>query len=213
MAPPQFQEIYDNTLNAAVQKPTEESVKDWYTMQDIGRRKALEFTHVSQYVVQTNPDLNFLKDSPLAAPGRKALYQQQKKDVQNALAQARQENGLIYFYSTTCPYCVEQSKILKRFTNQYGWEIRGVNILDEPELASHFNVETTPTILLVDRDNPNSFPVGVGVVARSELEQNIYRGMRILNGTSTPSQYNMYDFQIGSALDPMATRPINQGNQ
>lgn len=207
MSPPQFQEVFNNTLNLAIQEPSVENVADWTKMKDIGRRKALEFTNVAQYVVQTQPQLNYMKDSPLATPGRKALYTQQKVNVEETIYRAKEKNGLLYFYSPNCSYCLEQTKILQMFIQKYDWDVKPINIDEQPGLASRFGVETIPSVILVDTANPNPFPVGVGVVAVTELEENIFRGMRILEGLTDPSQYSMYDFQRGTALDPRATRP------
>lgn len=199
--PERFQEIYTNTLNAAVQHPSEPNVKDWYRMQDISRRKSVQFANVAAYVAQTNPEFNYIKDSPLAAPGRKALYQQQFGDIETAIHEGRQTHGLLFFYSRGCGYCAPQAEILQAFTNKYRWEIKGVDIDAEPGLAARFDIETTPTILLVNQEVSRPFPVAVGVISLAQIEQNIYRGMRLLGGGLEPSDYSLYEFQRGSALD------------
>lgn len=201
MHPEQFQKTYDNTLHAAVQTPTVDNVRDWYQMQDIARRKSLQFANVAQYVVQTTPELNYQKDSPLAAPGRKVLYQQQSQDTEKIIKRGIDSHGLLFFYSSTCPYCSEQAKILQYFSEKYRWEIRPVNIGGEPEIAAQFGVETVPTVLLVNRDVPQPFPVAVGVTTMHEMEKNISRGMRLLDGSLNPSEFSLYEFQRGSAMD------------
>lgn len=202
MHPEDFQQLYNNTLNAAVQDPSVDNVYGWYQMQDIARRKSLQFANVAQYVVQTNPQLNYQKDSPVAAPGRKALYQQQFQDTENVIRQGMSDHGLLFFFSTSCPYCLKQAGVLEGFTRKYQWDIRPVNISEEPNLAARFGVETVPTVLLVKRDVPQPYPVAVGVIARNEMERNISRGMRLLDGTLNPTEYSLYEFQRGTAADP-----------
>ncbi|MDP2103361.1 MAG: hypothetical protein Q8K26_00375, partial [Candidatus Gracilibacteria bacterium] len=48
----------------------------------------------------------------------------------------------------------------------------------------------------------NYIPVASGVVALDELEQTLYRSIRLLNGQITPQEYSVYDFQKGGGLDP-----------
>ncbi|WP_429885553.1 conjugal transfer protein TraF [Geoalkalibacter halelectricus] len=208
--PEQFQQIYTNTLNAAVQKPTPQNVEAWYEMQDIARRKSVQFANVAQYIAQTNPSFNYVKDSPHAAPGRRALYQQQFEDIETHIARAAQNHGLLFFYSSRCGFCEPQAQILRHFSSKYHWEIKGVDVDLDPALAARFNVQTTPTVMLVNQQVPTPFPVAVGVVTLTEMERNIYRGMRILDGSIDPTDYSLYEFQRGSTLDSGALMRARQ---
>ena len=47
-----------------------------------------------------------------------------------------------------------------------------------------------------------SLPVAVGVTTLDEIEQRLYRGIRLLGGEITPEEFNMYEYQRGGGFDP-----------
>ena len=57
----------------AVMSPTEANVREYYSIQDIARRKSLAFANVTAAVMQKHPELSLAKDYPTATPGRSAL--------------------------------------------------------------------------------------------------------------------------------------------
>jgi len=69
MHPDEFAKLYDYYLKKAVQKPTEESVYEFYNVQDVARKKALLFANISGYVWQKYPDLSTERDVPIVGPG------------------------------------------------------------------------------------------------------------------------------------------------
>ena len=69
-------------------------------------------------------------------------------------------------------------------------------------MAETFNVNTTPTILIVSRESGEYLIVSSGVVALPELEERIYRGVRLLAGETTVDSYSTYEFQKGGVRDP-----------
>ena len=98
MPPSRFRPILEATLDKALGDPSVSNVHDYYVLQDIARRKSLEFTNVSAYIWQKYPDLSTAKDYPVAAPGRDALFSQQYSDVEQTIEAARSNFALLYFY-------------------------------------------------------------------------------------------------------------------
>ncbi len=209
MHPDDFKALRDEFLKKAVQVPSEENVREFYIVNDIARRKALAFTNVTGYVMQKYPDLSVNKDYPVAAPGMNALTKQKVEEIEKVIRNSQDDFGLIYFYSPTCQYCIEQDGILYFFLKKYGWDIKRVDINIDSRLASRFGVTTTPYIVLVYRNNPNSIPVSAGVISMSEMEDKLYRGIRLLKGEITPEEYSLYEFQKGGSFDVNA--PLKDG--
>lgn len=204
MHPDQFKELLQAFQKKAIMEPSVENLRDYMTMQDIARRKAAEFAMVTNYTLQANPELDLNRDYPLATPGRTARTRLQQQEIQTRLASARKDHALIYFYSPSCAYCQEQDGILRYFVDRHGWEIKPVNIEEQPSLAARFNVQTTPSMLLIQRGNADYLPAAVGVVSLDTLEDRLFRGVRLLGGEITPQEYAMYDFQRGGAMDPQS---------
>jgi conjugal transfer pilus assembly protein TraF len=201
MYPDQFQEFADAIKKQAVQKPSEENVKNYYEVQEVARKKALAFTNVAQYIWQKYPELSTRKDYPITTPGNLARVAQINDERQRKLQENQDEFAMVYFSRPDCSYCGEQSKILDWFTKTTNWTVKTVNINKNPGLAAKFNIETTPTIIIIQKGNQDYFPVSVGVISADEIEDKTYRAVRLLKGEITPEEYSLYDFQRGGSYD------------
>jgi len=209
MHPDDFQALLTDFQKKAVWRPTPENVEEYYYVQDIARRKALAFTNVAGYVMQKDPELSLSKDYPTVVPGQNALVRSRDKEVSERIMRAKGDYGLLFFSSPGCAYCEEQEKIMRFFENGYGWEIKRIDFTRERRLADLFGVTIVPTILLVYRDSKEAIPVSAGVISLSEMEEKIYRGVRLLAGEITPQEYSIYDFQKGGGFD--VTAPVMKG--
>jgi len=212
MHPDDFQELLMDFQKKAVMRPSEGNVADYYYIQDVARRKSLAFANVAATVIQKRPDLNLEKDYPTAQPGRQALTRQRRNEIVKGIEEARNNFGLIYFYSPTCEYCMEESKILAYFEKRYGWEIKKVNITEEPELAQLFSVDIVPHIVMVYDKSLDPITISSGVIALDDMEDKIYRSARLLRGEITPEEYSIYEFQRGGGFD-VKTHPYRENPQ
>jgi conjugal transfer pilus assembly protein TraF len=216
MHPDDFQALLMDFQKKAVMTPTEGNVAEYYYIQDIARRKSLAFANVTATVMQKYPELSVAKDYPTPTPGRSALTRLQQEEIAKKISGSRTDFGLIYFYSPTCQYCVEQEKIARYFEERYGWEIKRIDLTQNSGLASMFNVTTVPTIILVCRHSQDPITISAGVVSLEDMEERVYRGMRLLAGEISPEEYSLYDFQRGSAFDvhvPVTRERDNQGGK
>lgn len=204
MYPDDFQAVLMAFQKKAVQVPSENNVREYYVVQDIARRKSLAFANVSAAVMQKYPDLSVAADYPITAPGRNAEVSQRTDEIESRIRSAREEFALIYFSSVGCPYCAEEGSILGRFVEKYGWDIREIDIEREAAVSSVFGIETTPTLLLIYRGSADHITVSAGVASLSEIEEKLYRGIRLLKNEITPEEYSLYEFQRGGAFDVRA---------
>lgn len=206
MHPTEFQPLMDAFRQKAVQKPSYENVLEYLTVQDIARRKALEYAYVASLVNQKHPELSLDDDYPTATPGRNATYTARLYEMEEKIRSGQKEFALIYFYSPTCPYCTAQSSILEYFEDKYHWEIKHIDRDKKPNIAARFNVETVPFLMLIYRKSEDFFPVSVGVVSLTDLEERLYRGMRLLSGEITPQEWALFEFQRGGGFDPQSPK-------
>ena len=59
-----------------------------------------------------------------------------------------------------------------------------------------------PSLILIYRESRDYIPISAGVIALSDIEEKIYRGMKLLKGEKEPENWSLYDFQKGtSAFD------------
>lgn len=198
----EFKKNLEEIRKEAIRNPTIENVKNYIALQDVARKKSVAFAHVYTLVLQKYPQYTTAGDYPSALPGSDALYKMRQTEVSSLISENKENFAMVYFFRVDCPFCAAQSNILKYFIDKYGWEVRPVDIARNPELAYRFNVTTVPFILVVSRISNDYMPVAVGVASLSELERNVYRGVRYLIGEVTPMQFDLYEFQKGGPGDP-----------
>jgi len=92
-------------------------------------------------------------------------------EVESAISASRGDFALVYFHKPDCRFCGAQNGILKYFIDKYGWNIKAVDLYEDPGAAQRFNVITVPYILAVYRATGDYMPVTVGVASMNELEQ------------------------------------------
>jgi conjugal transfer pilus assembly protein TraF len=207
--PDAFQEYAEGVKKEAVRDPSEAKVKHYYEVQEVARKKALAFANASEYIWQKHPELTVAKDYPVAAPGRNALTRQQVEERDRVIRSAREDFALLYFHSLGCSFCTEQEGILGYFLGKFGWTVKRIDIDREPATAGRFNIVTTPTLLLIHRGTPDSLPISAGVASATEIEEKLYRGIRLLRGEIGPADFNLYEFQRGGGFDPGAGRGLS----
>jgi conjugal transfer pilus assembly protein TraF len=200
--PDQFQELLLELQKKAVQNPTESTMADYTRMLDMARRKSVVFANASVLYVQQHPEYDVAAADPITTPGRVATTKQTAQDIEDKINWAAGNYGIIYFYSPECQYCEAQTPILKYFVDKYKWEIQPYDTKTDSKVAEAFNVTVTPTILIVGRKNGEYLIVSSGVISLPDMEERIYRGIRLLEGETSVENYSTYDYQIGGALDP-----------
>jgi conjugal transfer pilus assembly protein TraF len=171
-------------------------------MLDIARMKSHVFQNVAGAVLQKYPELSLNADIPVDAFGVAAKNRMKQNEVDAKLRESARDYALIYFYAEDCRFCKAQDEVLDEFTKQFGWELRRVEINERPELAARFEVRMTPYVILIYRDSRDFFPVVAGVTTLDEMEDRIFRGVRLLSGEIGPESYTLYDFQKGGKMDP-----------
>ncbi|MRR35848.1 conjugal transfer protein TraF [bacterium] len=200
MHPDDFQSLLMDFQKKAVMKLDEESTMEYLTMQDIARKRSLAYANVAAYVQQKNPALT-LPEYSLATPGMAAATRMRTGEMESRIRQAESDFALLYFHSPECGFCSAQDGILRFFQDRYGWQVRSFDVNRNPNLAARFNVATTPYLILIYRKSRDYIPVSAGVVTLAEMEEKLFRGIRLLSGEITPREYSLYEHRRGGSFD------------
>ena len=200
MHPDDFQSLLMDFQKKAVMKLDEESTMEYLTMQDIARKRSLAYANVAAYVQQKNPALT-LPEYSLATPGMAAATRMRTGEMESRIRRAENDFALLYFHSPDCEFCRAQDGILRFFQERYGWQVRGFDVNQAPNLAARFNVTTTPYLILIYRKSRDYIPVSAGVVTLAEMEEKLFRGIRLLSGEITPREYSIYEHRRGGSFD------------
>ncbi len=205
MHPDKFQKLLNELQKKAVQYPNEQNVLEYLTLQDMASRKALAYSNAAQYVTQKNAGIfNINQVYPTSGPGVSARVQMQQVEITETISGAKDDHAILFFVKPGCGFCEKQVQILAYFVDKYGWQIKTVDISQQPDLAARFDITLTPTLLLIKQDQEQFMPLSVGVIALSEMEQKLYQAIRYLRGDTAIDSFTTYDYQKGSALDPTA---------
>lgn len=200
MHPDDFQALLMDFQKKAVMRLDEESTMEYLTMQDIARKRSLAFANVAAYVQQKNPALT-LPEYSLATPGMAAATRKRAGEMESRIRHAESDFALIYFHSPDCEFCLAQDGILRFFQERYGWQVRIFDVNRNPNLAARFNVTTTPYLILIYRKSRDYIPVSAGVVTLAEMEEKLFRGIRLLSGEITPREYSLFEHRRGGSFD------------
>lgn len=201
MHPDDFQQLLNRQQKKAVQFPSEENVAMYLRTQDVARRKALAYTNTAQLVTQKSA-IALGDVYPTSTAGSLARAQIQQEEIRRTIAGAQNDHAILFFEKDGCGYCEKQAQILAYFTERYGWEIKPIDIGQQPDLAARFNITATPTLLLIKQGEEQYMPISVGIIALSEMEQKLSQAVRFLRGDTSPESFTTHDFEKGSGLDP-----------
>lgn len=202
MHPDDIAVLQERYLKEAVWQTTPQNVLNYYRVLDVTRKKSLAFMNVTNLVMLKNPELNAYAQYTKTNPSRKALTQHKTAELRAMLAHHQNNYGLILFTKSTCIYCKSQYATLASFSDRHGWPMKAIDIDEDPVAAVRFNVSTVPVTIIVKKGSDNWMPVAVGDEALTTIEMNVYRGIRYLNGDTTPSQFLQMEHDDYSVSDP-----------
>lgn len=201
--PEDLRKIFKERLEEAVWRPTPKNVYAFMLVKDVARRKSLAITQMHSYLLLRYPNLNMNSVRAVHTFARDTEVQAKQAAIARSLVRERNRFALLYFRSDTCIFCKEQDSAIRYFQARTGWQVKTIDVNRQPALASKLNISVTPSVLLIRRGSDDYMPVAVGATAASDLEENIYRGVRLLRGEVTPQQFFMYEFDKGGLMDPM----------
>lgn len=111
-------------------------------------------------------------------------------DINRYLINNSNQYAFLYFTKTGCSYCDDQKLILKQFIMTVPWQIREVNISNRPDVGQRFDIEVTPTLVLVSKNTDKYVPLTKGVQTSEFIKNSTVRGIALLKN-SVPKK-NIY---------------------
>lgn len=113
------------------------------------------------------------------------------EEVNNALFQNRNSFALLYFVQPGCVYCQHQQPVIEQFQKDTNWYVKTIDITQNPEVKSKFNINGTPVIVLIKRNAgaSNWQAVSIGYSALNTLRTDVFNLVRLFNGHTSQSKY------------------------
>ena len=179
-----LKELVDAKKEMALDVPTVPHVTDYIKVQQAAFDRSQRFTDAYQVAMYTNPQLDSSTKHPTSTYGHQIEAEVTKQQEEALLASASEEAGLFFFFTSTCPYCKEQAKIVKLFADQYDLKIFPVSLDGQglPEyprpvrdngMADKIGVHMVPTIYLAIPHENFLKPIGAGLMTLNDLRERV----------------------------------------
>lgn len=164
----------------ALDSPDVEVVTDYFKVQKAAFDRSRKFTDMWALALYTQPELDFHTTNPTSGAGHTIRSQMVRGDEDALLHQVKDEAGLFFFFTSTCGYCQQEAKILKSFSDSFGWKVfpvtvdgKGLPEFPDPQLdngmGEQLGVSYYPTILLSLPGDRYLVKVGAGFLTLEDI--------------------------------------------
>lgn len=180
----QVKKEMENSLAEAVLRPTTESVGQYMEMQKKWVDQSGVFAQAWARVLLEKPFLDETTRTPVSQYGiqvQKKIIQERKETVIKQLAK---DHGLFFFYEGKKQTSAAFALVVKAFAQRYQWEVFAVS-LDKTKLEGFknnqqdngisraFNVETAPSLYVVNPKTHEVIPIAFGLITVEQIENNL----------------------------------------
>src|ERR1700752_762353 len=174
----------EELFNRAVIDPTPENVQAYMAYQKLMIDRSQQFAEAWRSVLWEHPELDETVHHPTSTLGIQIATAEEKNSMREVITKLSQTGELIFFFRSTCPYCQEESRLLKALEQNYPIGIMGVSLdgqglndwqdyqVDRGQ-AQNLGVTEVPTLfLLIPPDKV--IRVSTGLIPYDELEKRLY---------------------------------------
>jgi len=165
---------------AALDVQSEETLLSYIKVHKETFNRAQRFTDMWALVMYTHPEQDFTSSNPISTAGHEIYAEEKTLSEDEYLKSMKDKVGLFFFFTSTCPYCQKQSKLLRVFSDTYGWAVKAVTQdgrpLPEFPLAVQDNgmgdqlaVTKVPVVFLAVPDEEFLVPVGTGLITMDDF--------------------------------------------
>lgn len=193
-----FTEVHEYHVMA----PTLETGAAVQKLKAVFNKKSRAAAAVEQLAMLQNPTLSGVAENAVTPTARSVQRQEREQAISARIGQERNNFALIILTQPGCGACRIQRNILANFQDTYGWPIKEVNIIDNPEAQARFGVDVTPKTLIASRETGGWQTVAVGADTLSGVTNNVYQAIRLLTGEIKPEQWLTAPNQSNSLYDP-----------
>lgn len=176
-------EDFDNALATAILNPSPQNYKRYMDMSAQILAQSANFADGVERFTYVNPKYDYTLESPQGSNVQiHNMVNNQQKD--SMIAASAQQNAILFFFRSDCPYCHKYAPIVKEFAADYGFLVETVSLdgrgLPEypnprynPQLAQKLKVETVPAVYLLNPKQNKVTAVGFGLSDYSTLGNKI----------------------------------------
>lgn len=185
MHPDDMRELINQALAFAQEKPQDEQrMVTYLKLQGVAMQRAKNFQEAWASALVKYPvlDTTVQRAPTLAATTAEVVAEREDREV--AISAMRENMGILYFFSPTCRYCVQQKDILAAFVEKWGWKnITAVNVISSPEAAQQYGVQSVPDIWIAGNVGGETVQrrLKSGLVEFHDLERGLLKAWTLWN--------------------------------
>lgn len=180
-----MQKHLEELKRVAVMNPTDAHLLAYMRYQRYVMEKSDVFAQRWQRLVWTTPELDYAASGRPTNAQAIAAYDEQQRERQAKTVRAlANTHGLLFIFRSDCPYCHRLAPILKRFEQDFGMTVFAVSLdgrglpeypTPQPDngIAARLNATLVPALYLTAPSRREIQPIGVGVMALSDLVERI----------------------------------------
>ena len=174
----------EELFNRAILDPTPENVLAYMRFQKLILDRSKQFAEVWRTVLWENPELDETVRNPASTLGIQLAGEERKRGMREVIGKIREIGKLVFFFTSTCPYCKEEGRLLKVFSENYGLGVMAVSldgggleewkdyVLDNGQ-ARNLGVSEVPALFLLIPPE-KVIRIGTGLLTYDELERRLY---------------------------------------
>lgn len=179
-------------LSFALVSPTHENVEKYIRAQRRWMEQSGRFAQMWGKVLLEHPDLSDLLTTPTSSFGvltKRENDLHRRKELLQALSR---DYFLLFFFKGADRYSQKATEVAQLFASTNNWKLKAVSLdkLGNSELqnfeidkgiSEHLNVQVTPSFYIVNPTENQVYPVGIGMISVSEIEENIEKQLKGFN--------------------------------
>jgi len=177
-------------ISRALENPTEENVKAYMEYNKAMLALSDNFSKVWQKLILKYPELLFDTNLKYAFD-----------DVKKSIKELSKEAGLYFIYSSSCPACKKQIKVLKEFQEQYPSMVIFPITIDKPVeefpnsvidngITQRFGITQVPTIIVYFPYEGKIEFISQGFIDKFELERGLFNYAQPVNNNEIKENIN-----------------------
>jgi len=185
-----------------VMAPTLETGAAVQVIKAVMNRKSRAAAAVEQLAILANPGISGVAENAVIPTARSVQRKEKDAAIDSRLLSERNKYAYIILTQEGCGACQLQRNIMANYQDLFGWEIKEVDIIKNPQASARFGVRVTPTTLLVSRDTGDWQTIAIGAESLPALKFNSFQAIRLIEGEIAPSQWLTAPNQANSLYDP-----------
>ena len=169
-----------------VMQPTVANARDYIQLQNAASEQSSRVEHAWKRALLYYPELDFSLNHPIRSVARRIDIDSTSIKIDQALFNFSKQQGLFFFYKSTCPYCRRFAPVVKRLSEHYHIHIIPISLdgrafplfphtrFDAGQ-ARRFGVHATPALFAINPQTKKVAPVSYGFLAEDEIKARLFR--------------------------------------